>query len=104
MEQRVYESAHGKADPLNRGALEIAHLIGRIANVVLDFDESIRVEVYAALRRELHERQRAHDGRVEKKHTRIAVFADDPRVHATRVDAAFPRDAVGETERFERGS
>ena len=89
----MHEPAHREADALRGGALQVADLVRRVAHVALDRREPLGREVDAALRGELHERQRADDGGVEQEHARVAVLADDPRVHAARVHAALARDA-----------
>jgi hypothetical protein len=61
---------------------------------VLDLAQAAVAERDVALTCIFEDRDVSHDGRPEQEHARIAVLADDPRVHAARMHAAFAGDGI----------
>ena len=55
-------------------------------------------------RGELRQRNRADDRGIEQEYTRVAVFADDPRMHAAGVNRAQACDRIRQAQRLERGA
>ena len=102
--ERVHEPAHGEPDPLRGGALQFADLVCRGADIPFDCTEPFGGEFYPTLARELRERHRTDDRGIEQEHARVAVFADDPRMHAAGVHRAQACDRIGKPQRFERGA